>query len=161
MVCHIFACGWLVVLLSSTVQAQSADAVTWNSLPEALSTTEAEARPILIYVHAAWCGPCLRMERDVFPSVQPLLDRFARAELDFDDHETALTVGDVTRSPFAWAQHFGAEAPPALILLDTDGNRLTQVTGFVDTDGLAVLLAWVATGAHRHASFEAYAAQVQ
>lgn len=150
----------LVVLLSlpSEVDASSSavDSVWWQPLPRALAEAAQAQRPVLIYVHAPWCGPCRQMERDVFPEVVPLLDRFALAGLDFGDHDTRVEIDGVTQSPFAWARHFGADATPAFVLLDPDGTVVTRAAGVLDVDRFSLLLAYVATGAHQHTTFDDY-----
>lgn len=150
----------LVVLLGLTggtgASSALADSVRWQPLPQALAAAAQAGQPVLIYVHAPWCGPCRRMERDVFPDAVPLLRRFALAGLDFDDHDTRIEIDGVTQSPFAWARYFGADATPAFVLLDPDGTVITRTTGFLDADRLSLLLAYVATGAHRHVSFDDY-----
>ena len=132
------------------------NAITWSSLPEALDRAAQTGLPIVLYIHASWCGPCRRMEQDVFPRSTPLLARFARAKLDFDEHDARLEIGGVRQSPAAWARHFGADATPAFVLLAPDGAVIARATGFLDTDHFHLLLAYVATGAYRHASFETY-----
>lgn len=156
--------AWLLVwglglVLLPAASAQPAPALTWDALPEALVEARQVERPGLVYATAPWCGLCRQMERDVFPDVRPLLARFARAELNYDDHETRLPVGGRTQTPFGWARTLGIEATPGFALLAPDGTPITHVTGYLDAASFSLLLAYVATGAYRHASFEAYAAQ--
>ncbi|MEM6784193.1 MAG: thioredoxin family protein [Bacteroidota bacterium] len=153
-----FATLLLTLLASAT---PGTDDVTWASLPDAFAEAAATDRPVLVYVHAAWCGPCRQMEAAVFPEVAPLLSRFARAELDYADHESRLVVGDHARSPFAWAQHFGAAGTPTFVLLEPDGTPITRVQGSQSVDAFALLLAYVATDAYQHTDFASYAAHAQ
>jgi len=148
----------LLLLASGAARAQAPDAPRWHDLPAALAAARAEGRPVLVYVHALWCGPCRRMERTVFaePGVRPLLARFALARLDYGDHSTPLTIGGQTRSPAGWARHLGADATPAFVLLRSDGTGITRMSGYIGAARFGRLLAYVATGAYRHASFEAY-----
>jgi thioredoxin-related protein len=146
----------LTVAVGDGAPSVAVDSVRWQPLPQALAAAAQARQPVLIYVHAPGCGPCRQMERDVFPEVVPLLDRFALAGLDFDDHDTGITVDGLTQSPFAWARHFGADATPAFVLLDADGALITRTTGFLDAASFSLLLAYVATGAHRHTAFDDY-----
>jgi len=139
--------------------APFADTLDWGTLPEVLAT-HAETRPVLVYVHAPWCGSCRKMEREAFPAATPLLGRFARARLDFDDRDSALTVGGVTKSPFDWARHLGVGATPGFVFLDADGTVITSTTGGMTTESFRYLLAYVATGAYQHGAFEAYVDRV-
>lgn len=159
-----YGSAWMLVwglsaFLLSTAPAQPAPSLTWDSLPDALTQARQETRPVLVYAAAPWCGLCRRMERDVFPAVRPLLDRFARARLNYDDHETRLAISGRMQSPFAWARDLGIDATPGFALLEPDGTRITHVTSYLDAASFSLLLAYVATGAYRHASFEAYAAR--
>ena len=96
------------------------------------------------------------MERDVFPEVAPLLARFVRTRLDLDDHDTPLELGGVIQSPAAWARHFGAEGTPSFVLIGQEGEPIAGVGGYQPVLGFSLLLAYVATGAYRHADFDTY-----
>lgn len=100
------------------------------------------------------------MERDVLPEAAPLLRRFARARLRYDDHDARLVVGGLRQSPAVWARHFGAAATPSFIILDPDGAPITRAIGYLDVASFGVVLAYASTGAYRHATFEAYARRV-
>ena len=144
-------------VLASCAHAHAAGGeARWSTLPDALAAAQQDERLVLVYVHAPWCGLCVRMERDVFPAAQPLMDRFALARLDFDDHQTHLEVGGRLQSPFDLARDYGVIAPPTLLILHGDGSLLTRIDGYVDAEVLPLLLAYASTGAYRHASFEAY-----
>ena len=114
----------------------------WEPLPEALADAAVSKRPALVYVHAAWCAPCRRLERETFadPAVAAHLRRFARAKLVFDDYDRTHRLGEYRLSEAAWAAHLGAEATPALILLAPDGAILARRTGFLPPDGLLPIL---------------------
>lgn len=148
----------LVLLLSTS---DSGTGTSWNTLSEAEKESMQTGRSMLVYVHAPWCGPCLKMEKEVFPEVEPLLNRFALAGLDYDDHESLVKAFGHYKSPFEWATHFGAEATPAFILLSPDHNVITQVHGFIDSRSFGLLLSYVSTNAYKHASFEHYVASIQ
>jgi thioredoxin-related protein len=145
----------------SPASAQVGKAAMWSPLGEALERAEAEALPVLVYVEAAWCGPCRVMERDVFPALAPLLSRFARASLTLDDTETLREASGIMQSEADWARHFGAATTPTLVVLAPGGSVVTRLEGMQRTDDLALVLAYVATGAYRHADFAAYAAQAR
>lgn len=151
----------LLARLPFGVAAAQPAAPTWVPLPDALAEAAATGRPTLVYVHAPWCGPCARMERDVFPDaeVATLLGRFALARLDYDDHDSRLVVAGRRRTSAAWARHLGADATPGFVFLAPDGKAIARANGAHDAPAFRLLLAYVATGAHRHASLDAYARQ--
>ena len=111
-------------------------------MPEALADASASKRPALVYVHAAWCAPCRRLERETFadPAVAARLGRFARTKLTFDDYDRTHRLGAYRLSEAAWAAHLGAETTPALIVLAPDGSILARQTGFLPPAGLLPIL---------------------
>ena len=114
----------------------------WDTLPDALEAASAEDRPALVYVQAAWCGPCRRLERETFadPAVQARLAQFARARLTVDDRDRRHRVAGWRLSEAEWAAHYGADATPTLVLLASDGSVLGRQAGFLPPDGLLPIL---------------------
>ena len=149
------------LFLFALVIASTLDATRWQTLTEAADEARIEHKPVLVYVHAPWCGPCLKMEKEVFPEVEPLLKRFALAELDYDDNESSIAAYGEVQSPFNWAVRYGAEATPTFVLLTSTGSVITRASGFIDIRGFSILLSYVATNAYNHSSFEDYAASVR
>ncbi|MEO0559010.1 MAG: thioredoxin family protein [Bacteroidota bacterium] len=123
-------------------QAPTLSTLDWRPLPEALALAQASDVPTLIYVQAAWCGPCRRLERDTFAdtNVQARLARFALAQLTFDDRDRQHRIGPYRRSEAEWARRFGASATPTLVLLSPDGSVLGRHTGFLPPEGLLPIL---------------------
>ena len=133
-----------ILLLGCALPAlgQAPPVLEWGSLPEALADAATTKRPTLVYVHAAWCAPCRRLERETFadPAVAARLGRFARAKLTFDDYDRTHRLGDYRLSEAAWAARLGAETTPALIVLAPDGSFLTRQIGFLPPAGLLAIL---------------------
>ncbi|MEM8484061.1 MAG: thioredoxin family protein [Bacteroidota bacterium] len=142
----------LMLGLLASVPAQN----DWHSLSEALPLAAKQQQPVLVYVSAPWCGPCLTMEAEVFPKAAPLLARFVKARLRYDDNDSRIQLGHRVLTPFEWTQHLGIEATPGFVVLDHAGNVLTQHTGYLDSKSFNLLLAFIATDAYKHASFEVY-----
>lgn len=116
--------------------------LAWQMLPEALAEAATSNRPALVYVRAAWCSPCHRLERETFADslVVRRLGRFARAKLTFDDADRTHRLGGYRRSEAEWSAHLGATSTPTLILLAPDGALLARHPGFLPPEGLLTLL---------------------
>lgn len=156
----------LVLVLFKALAGLSVDGVEngvdeplWLSFDEGLEWAAAEQRPLFVYVQAAWCGPCRLLERTVFPELAPLMKRFILTRLDFDDHDAPVKSGSIGVSPFERSLLLGAQATPAIVLLAPDGTLIARSTGYRSADELGLLLAYVATGAYRHATLQAYLQQ--
>lgn len=152
---------FLLLLLLSTPDGDAIKDPSWQTLTRAVEEARAETKPVLVYIHASWCGPCLKMEREVFPKVEVLLKRFALAGLDYGDNESSIKAYGSTHTPFEWAIRYGVEATPTFVLLTPTGSVVTRASGFIDTQGFSLLLSYVVTKAYNHASFEDYAATIQ
>ncbi|MEM1269494.1 MAG: thioredoxin family protein [Bacteroidota bacterium] len=114
----------------------------WGSLPDALSQAATEGRPALVYVQAAWCGPCRQLERDTFTdgTVAARLGQFALAQLTIDERDRTHRVGPYRLSEAEWAARLGAETTPTLVFLAPDGSVLGRHTGFLPAEGLLPIL---------------------
>ncbi len=152
---------FLFLFALSTPDGDAINNTEWQTLTRAAEEARAETKPVLVYIHAPWCGPCLKMEKEVFPEVEVLLKRFAQAGLDYGDNESSIKAYGDTHTPFEWAIRYGAEATPTFVLLTPTGSVITRASGFIDIMGFSLLLAYVATGAYNHTSFEDYAATIQ
>lgn len=117
-------------------------ALEWRTLPEALAEARADGTPALVYVQAAWCGPCRRLERETFPEpeVASRLEGFALARLTYDDRDRTHRVGPYRLSEAEWASRLGAQATPTFVLLSPDGAVLGRYSGFLPAEGLTMML---------------------
>ncbi len=131
--------------LAGTAFAQPSDA-EWLRLDAAFAQSALSGTPTLVYVQAAWCGPCRQMEQETFadPNIAARLNGFALARLTLDAYDDYVTVGGYRLSEADWAARLGADATPTLILLAPDGSILGRHTGFLPPDGLAPILDAVA-----------------
>lgn len=157
----VLAVALTVVLLTSvpsTVAAQ--DTLSWKPFERALDTATQEDRPVLVHVHAPWCGWCLKMEREVYPALQPYLgERFAVARLQWDDPTTTHRYRGRELSEKELARRLGAEQVPAILLLASDGSLLLRLDGFMEADELRPVLRYIASEAYHEQSFEDFLQQ--
>lgn len=135
---------WLTftVLAAVTLPTSAQPAAGWQSWSEAWSEAAASNRPTLVYVRAAWCAPCHRLERETFkdPAVIMRLHRFAQARLTIDDFDNVQRIGRYRLSEAAWAARIGADTTPALIVLAPGGAILARHKGYVPARGLVTIL---------------------
>lgn len=123
--------------------------LAWRPLGEALAAARQTGRPVLVYVRAAWCGPCRRLERTALAdaSVRARLARFHLVRLDLDG-ERRHRAGPYRRSEAEWAARLGAETTPTLVFVAPDGAVLGRRAGLLTAPDLtAVLDAVLATAA--------------
>jgi len=146
----------LAVLTAMSAQAQDLD---WQPFEAALAEADATGRPVLVDVYAPWCGWCRKMKRDVYPSdgVRACLaEGFVLTRLNRDDTRTRHRYRGQRMDLKRLAQELGAASVPTVVLLAPDGERLVRLPGFIEADALRPVLAYVASGAYRRQTFEAF-----
>jgi thioredoxin-related protein len=116
--------------------------LNWSGLGDAFRQAELRGVSTLVYVDAAWCGPCRRLETETLEvdAIRVRLGRFARARIAIDAHDTYHTVGGYRLSEADWAARLGAATTPTLVLLGPDGALLGRHIGFVPPQALAPIL---------------------
>ncbi len=104
---------------SSTCQAQTHG---WHAaFEQARTSAESGAQPVLIHFHAWYCGPCQRMDREVFADLQvqqALADGMASVKVDVT-HEPEL------------ASRCGATSVPRDVVMFPDGTIETLNVGYM------------------------------
>ncbi len=136
--------SWLIltIIAATALPASAQTTANWQTWTDAWSDATASSLPKLVYVRAAWCAPCRKLERETFsdPVVAERLRRFAQARITIDDFDSVQRLGGYRLSEAAWAARLGAETTPELILLAPDGAILARRSGFVPAAGLVSIL---------------------
>lgn len=110
----------LLWVLFTSAAAQAAEAIQWHGNFRAAQACAAYANlSILLHFTADWCGPCgpcERLDRDVFP-----LPQLAR----LINHHVVTVKVDVDRQP-RLAKKFGVMSVPTDVYLSADGQLLSS-----------------------------------
>lgn len=121
-------CGILITASAAPCLAQHGG---WKvDYAEASTAAEKDDLPILLHFHAWYCGPCQRMDRDVFPHA---------------DVQQALSTGlasveiDVTKEPDL-AERFKASTVPRDVVVFADGTVETLNIGYMSRSSYVSLL---------------------
>jgi thioredoxin-related protein len=132
----------------------------WHAFGEALSIAAAEQRPIFVDVSAPWCGWCRKMRRDVYPELMPELGSdFVLTRLNRDDNETMHRFMGSMLSSVRLAQQLNIQSVPAIVLLDSEGEYILHLSGFIEADKLQPVINYISTGAYKRQSFERFRSQ--
>lgn len=119
-------CLLLLTTIISTINAKT-DWVT--SYEDALKTARVLNKPIIIDFWATWCGPCLKMDKDVWRNeeIQKLLGNFIALKLDIDK-ETSI------------ARKYKVQGIPYIFIIDGWGNILYSSMSYKDKNFMQKLL---------------------
>jgi thiol:disulfide interchange protein len=111
------------------------DLVNWRPIPAAESEARAAGRPILYDFSAEWCGPCQRMDEEVF--------RHQAGARRLNEMVVAVHVVDRMREDGrnapevdALQKRFKVEAFPTLVLYEPRTKRHETLVGYPGRDEL-------------------------
>jgi thioredoxin-related protein len=157
--------GWIglvaVLLVVGLGREGRAQSLEWRGFEAALAAADSTGRFVMVAVSAPWRGWCHKMKTEVYPSAgvtRCLADDFVVTRLNRDDTETRYRYQGRRRTPRALASAFRADGVPATVLLSPQGDYLLHLSGFMESEALRTVLAYLATGAYRRTSFEDFRA---
>lgn len=110
----------LAVWLAGEPAPAAAESLWHTDLNQARTEAERLDRPILVHFGASWCAPCQKMERSVL-NERSVTDQLQNAVV-------GLKV-DVDKQP-QLARRFGIERFPTDVILEPNGRRLLESTGY-------------------------------
>lgn len=144
------------LLLIATRPAHSQE-LQWLPFEKALVTADTSNRPMLVDVWAPWCGWCRKLKKEVYPALAPEWSgQFVLTRINRNNREAVHRYRGQKLSALRLAQKLGAQQVPTIVFLNAQGKYLLHVTGFLDAKALEPLLAYIATGAYHHQSFETF-----
>ena len=155
-----------LVCYTSIVVAQPAaqtegPSINWLTFTEAASAAEVSGRTILVDVFAPWCPWCQRLQSEVYtrPEIRNYLnEHFEIARLNIDEAENVIEFKGYSLTSAELASGLGAEATPTTVFLDSNGDYITRVPGFVEADEFVNILKYIGSGSYRQESYETYRA---
>lgn len=168
--------------LTLLAQNTSDALVKWTDLETAQKAAKKDGKPILIDVYTAWCGPCRMLDRNTFQDPQTaayINANYHPVKFNAEGGEKVVYNGKTYTNPgfnpamangrnstheltMAIAPVNGRVAYPTLVYMDSEGQVLTPVQGYMTPDQIEPILAYFGDGEYKngtdfsvfHASFK-------
>lgn len=127
-------CSLLISNLSTNVIAQERPSGirfsegTWKEL---LEYAKVQGKVIFVDVYTDWCGPCKRMDSEVFPLAEVgnfYNDNFISHRLNAEKGEGPVL-----------AKKYGVKVYPTWLFVDAEGILIQRSTGYLEADALIAL----------------------
>ena len=157
----------LLVALSSAPSAQHdasvipEDAPAWVSMEEAIAAAQADDKIVLVYGYAAWCGFCVRFDREVFTddAVQAYVDEhFAPVRLDLES-EATIQFYDAEVTGVQLGRAMGISGTPTSVFVAPDGSLITKFPGYTDPETFLFALQYVNEAVYETTPFDVFLEQ--
>lgn len=139
--------------LSSTLVAQST--LTWHTFEDALTVADSTNKPILVDVWAPWCGWCHKMKRDVYPELSKELSKnFILTRINRENNETDYFYKERLVTPLMLAKLLHIDTVPGIVFLNSKGDYLTNVSGYIQAQNLKPILKYISTETYKMSSYQ-------
>ncbi|HMA76621.1 MAG TPA: thioredoxin fold domain-containing protein [Candidatus Krumholzibacteriaceae bacterium] len=106
----------------------------WHSVEEGLSLAEKKDKTVVIDFYTSWCKWCEVMEERTFSKqevVKYLEENFICVRVNAEDKENRFIYMGDEYSPRSLARKFGVKGYPSLAYLESDGELIQVVPGFI------------------------------
>jgi thioredoxin-related protein len=123
------------------------ESVTWHSFNEGLKLARQQDKQIIIDFYADWCKWCKVMEEKTFsdPEVEKRLSEHFICIKIYTDRPMKEPIRYMGREYTAdqFSAAVGVRGLPTLLFMESDGDLITTIPGFIDKDIFLPLLSYM------------------
>ncbi|MGB5497878.1 MAG: thioredoxin family protein [Maribacter sp.] len=121
-----------------------ASAQNWkSSYEEALSISEAENKPIvLVFAGSDWCGPCIKLERNIWQSeafVSYSNEHYVLYKADFPRKKANQLAADIKQQNNKLAETYNPKGHFPLVVLLDSSEKVLGNTGYKNSSPSAYI----------------------
>ncbi len=130
---RIFLFALLCTVLALPAMAQEGKGIQFfkGTFAQALAKAKSEGKPLFVDFYAVWCGPCKKMEKQIF--TQPEVGEY------FNKHFVALQLDAEKPENVDVAKTYKVEAFPTLGIFDGEGKALSINVGYMNAQELLAM----------------------
>ena len=127
-------------------QQQEQQQVKWLGFNDALAKAKSEDKPIFVEFYTDWCPYCKKFQRETIRNQKVaamLAENFAYVRLNAEDSKNRIKYNGRSMSHVELTSSFGINAYPSLVFLDSGGQPITMLTGFVPASQFVPVLDYI------------------
>ena len=137
----------------------AADNIAWKPYGEAISSAKESGKKVIVDVYTDWCGWCKKMDKEVYAKekIKETLEKyFEPVKLDAES-KTSHQVDGKAVTERQIAKSFGVTGYPTTLFLDSDGEPITKVPGYIKEDMFVKLLEYIGAEHYKTKKWEEFA----
>lgn len=133
---------------------------TWVSLDDAQNAAHIDGKKILVNVYTDWCEYCKKMDKTVYRDsliLASMTEHYHSVRLNADSDSLIIFNGKEI-SQYELAREMGIRSYPTILFLDSDGELILQINGYMPTGDFIKMLAFIGEEAFQRTDFHEFAA---
>jgi thioredoxin-related protein len=118
----------------AATQSKASAKVEWFRFNDALAKAKKEKKLILVEFYTDWCGYCKKFHRETLKNqevTKALADNFVAVRLNAENPKERLEYRGKSLTNVEFTRYFGVKGYPTLAFLNSDGEPITLIPGFV------------------------------
>jgi len=133
----------------------------WRSFDAGLAEAKATHKKILLDVYTdwcGWCGWCKKLDSDVYSNKKVatyLVQAYIPIKLNAESAKK-LSYKDKAHSETELAQAFGVRSYPTIIFLDSNGEPINSLGGYVDADRFLPIVQYIGDDHYKNMTWDEY-----
>ncbi len=130
----------------------------WRTFDAGLAEAKQSNKKILLDVYTDWCGWCKKLDKDVYANdkVAAYLNKaYVIIKLNAESNGK-LTYRDKSLTEGGLAQAFGVRGYPTIIFLDSNGEPINSLGGYVAADRFLPIIMYIGDDKYKSMTWDEY-----
>ena len=131
---------------SSSGQQQEGSPTKWLGFNDGVAKAKTEKKPIFVEFYTDWCPYCKKFQKETVNErnvARMLAENFVYVRLNAEDSKSRVKFQGKSLSNVELTNSFGITAFPSLVFLDSGGQPITMLSGFVPARKFASVLDYI------------------
>lgn len=141
-----------------TVEAAAESEIAWQQYGPGIEKAARDGKYVIIDFWTSWCHWCKVLDDETYSdsTVQRLIgDKFVAIKVNAESKEAQ---GEGAPSGVDLARSYQVNSFPTTWFLDSHGEKISPLPGFIPAENFVLILEYVSTGSYESTSFEDFKA---
>jgi thioredoxin-related protein len=132
--------------------------VKWISFEEAQTLSKADHKKIMVDIYTDWCEFCKKLDEQVYPDslVRKNLYKFYHAVKLNAESDQLIEFNGESLTEREFAKKLGVRSYPTILFIDTQGELILQINGYMPADDFQNMLVYIGEEAYTKKEFHEF-----